>query len=87
MSKKRLLALVFASCFNLLKSKVNPDELPTNLGRHRFFFACGEALGRAGDELEPHDLALNCLAVLLAFFLYLRISSSSASSTSLYPSS
>ena len=83
MSKNRLLALVFASCFNLLKSKVNPDGVPTNLGRRRFCFACDEVLGRAGDESEPHDLPLSCLAVLLAFFLYLRISLSSASSTSL----
>ena len=68
MSEKCLLALVFASCFNLLKSKVNPDGVPTNLGRRRFFLACDEALDRAGDEAEPHDLPLSCLAFFLLSF-------------------
>ena len=67
MSEKRRFLLVFTSCFNFLRSKVNPVVVPTNLGSRLFFFGV-TLLGGAGVGTVPH-FSFSCLAVLLAFFI------------------
>ena len=80
-SEKRCRELVFIFCFNFLKSKVNLDDVPTNLGRCLFFFACCVArLDGAGIGVEPY-FSFIALVVLLAFFIWSCIFSLSASST------
>ena len=64
-SEKWRCLFVFTSCFNFLKSKVNPVVVPTKLGSRLFFFGV-TLLGRAGVGTVPH-FPFSCLAVLLAF--------------------
>ena len=65
MSEKRCWELVFTSCFNFLKSKVNLEGVQTYLARRLFFFACDTILCGTGVEVEHHFFI--ALVVLFVF--------------------